>query len=127
MVRTYRLYASLGVTTNAAAFVDIKRKGKIIGVLCAVLTSSAPATGDYFRPEISFSSTGQTAVNDANGIIAEFAYSGFLATSGAGIFDGATYLGPLAVPVNIGDRIYLHCLEAGTQTWITGVLLYVDE
>jgi len=127
MVKTYRLYAAITASINAAAQLDITRKGRIVGVNTALVVDGAPTTGDYLRAEVSFSNAAQPTTNDAANIIAEFGFGGFLTTSGAGWLNGNAAAGPLSIPVQVGDRIYLNATEVGASTWRLAILLYVDE
>lgn len=126
MVRTYKFYAAVTATASAAAQIDIKRNGKILGIQWCITPNVAGAATDYIVAELSFYPTQQTQVNDPMGIIGMASAAATLATSGissASVSHNMVY----GMETKVGDRVYLHALEAGTNTWQIDAVLYVAE
>lgn len=128
MVKTRKLYASISATSNDAAHLDVQRSGVIRMVQwCITNSTAAPAAGDYVLAELSFSSTAQTATSDAVGILSMATGDSNFTTSGNGFSGLVASVGPTAIPVRQGDRLYLNAVEAGSSTWLVSVIIHIDE
>lgn len=126
MVRTYKLQATATATANAAAQIDIRRNGRILGVQIILSLSATPANNDNLLVEVSLYPTGQFTTNDAMGIIAMGTISSAILTSGS--IQGANIYKPsFGMDVRVGDRIYLHFSENGTQSVAVSAIIDVDE
>jgi len=127
-VRTYRLYGgSITASTAAAAYLDIKRPGDIVGSEFVITPTGAPTTGDYVRTEVSFASNYQPTTNDAQSLVAIGGMAGTLTTSGGG-WTPTRQVGPQTkIPVKLGDRLYLHVWEVGSGTYVIEALIHVNE
>lgn len=126
MVRTYKLYASITASATAAAQVDIRRNGRILGIQICIGMLAAATAGDICEIEISLYPSSQITTNDAMGVLAyNFAAFGVL-TSGA-IGGSNIYKPVFGQNVAVGDRIYMHAGEVGSQTYPVVVLVDVEE
>lgn len=126
MVRTYKLYASVAASATAAAQVDIRRNGRVLGVQFCITPTQNPASGDYIIAEMSLYPSSQTQTNDGMGVLATCTAAAAILTSGA-INSTVAYKPSFGVEVRVGDRLYLHCTESGNETWFVNVLVDVDE
>lgn len=126
MVRTYKLRASVTATGSALAQVDIRRNGRILGAQISILPTVNAAAGDYVEAELSLYPSTQITTNDAMGVIAHASGGAQFLTSGS-VPATNVYKPSFGIEVRVGDRLYLHALEAGTQTYFVNVLVDVDE
>lgn len=108
-----QLRASASPADNMAS-IDVPANGHLIGLDWEVLAAASGADfTDTF--EVSFGSTSQFATNDARATISSCAVGGDVTTSGATALHANKYVALPDIPVNMGERIYLH----GTGTAIT--------
>lgn len=112
-------------TVAAAATTTILRNAIITGVTW-VFTPTAWTSGGYQRAELSFQSTTLLGVNETLAVISGPSFGGVCATSG--MPSGVLFcdLG-LAVPVNVGDKLYLHIGQNGTCSGIWDCYLHLSE
>lgn len=126
-MRVYKLYSASTSTTNAAANIQIARKGRIRAILWAK-QATLTTTGAVHSGELSFGSTSQQATNDTIGPISQCSVSLQFTTSGAYMASQNVHQSGLDIPVNAGDRLYLNDVVAGTCSGHTSnVYLYVSE
>lgn len=127
-VKTRKLYASIGATSNDAAHLDVQRRSVLRGIQWSITNSTAaPAAGDYVLAELSFSSTAQTATSDTVGVVSMAGGNVNFTTSGNGFGGNHVFHGPTAIPLEQGDRLYLNAAESGGSTWLVSVILHIDE
>lgn len=126
MVRTYKGYASISGTATAAITLDVRRNGRVLGVQFVLTPTANFASGDYILCEASLYPSSQVQTNDGMGVLATAGAGGGALTSGSVTAVNA-YKPCFGVDVRVGDRLYIHVLEAGTETWHLNVLIDVDE
>ena len=91
---------------------------RIRGVVFTASTGSLSAVSDFVDLEVSTASTNQTAVNDAQNVvaIATFAGSGGGSPTSSTVVNATMYV-PADAPVKAGERVYLTYTESGSSTW----------
>lgn len=124
-MRTYQLYASISASANNAAEITVARSGRIRGIAFAVRGGGA-SDGDICDLEVSFTPASQVASNDAQGVLATRRFSIDVLTSGTIMFNENSYVGPLDIEVQTGQKIYLNAVESGTATWLANILIYIS-
>jgi hypothetical protein len=126
-MRSRQIYASLTATSTGTLYFDMPDSSTIRGVNFAVTPSVAGANGDYIEAEISLSSSNQTAVNDAQAVVAAASFAalgtGTVASMAACSFNVAS---PANCPVKKGERVYLNVTEVGTTTWRVRAIVWFD-
>ena len=125
--RIYKLYGTNNSTANAQAQLTIQARGTIVALQCDQSLVSQ-ADGDRAGSEISFAAVNQVQVNDPVGPISSQIQSYEFTTSGASKTSEQMVASGIAVPVNAGDRIYLHivCIT-GTPNVLALWYLHVVE
>lgn len=112
-MKVYKLYGSSSSTSNALAQIDIQRNGTIVAIQHA---HYAKATADHTTVfEVSFASAAQPTTNDTVGPIYEVRSNTDTVLGPDTVFDNGCLTGT-AIPVGVGDRLYLHLTIAGTAT-----------
>jgi hypothetical protein len=99
----------------------------ITGVFMETVVIGADALSDGSAAELSFLSSSQFADNDTTGsILGLECAQGFL-TTGGGQVRAAQYV-PMDVPVNSGERIFLHIQVRGSPTEVlTRAWIFIEE
>lgn len=121
----YKLYASIGSDTDAAASLDIQVDGHIVAMSLEVDVIAADALNDGASAEVSFASTNGLASNDTKAsIIRTSCQQGFL-TTGGGPTRGYNAISGVAIEVAAGERVFLHADITGTCTCLCIAYLYV--
>ena len=125
MNTSYQLYATGTATTAAAAMFDCRNDGVIRGIHLNTVCVGAAAGGGGL--ELSFGSTANHTTNDTMGVIAsQYVYGDVNATTARA--DGSTYLADVDIPVQAGERIYMHLYEEGTTSSVRiRATLYIEE
>jgi hypothetical protein len=103
----------------------VPRKAVIRGLQILIVPTAVPALGDYCVAEVSLAAAGQPITNDAQNVIGRAAVSAGMLTSGV-VPAANVYIGPTAVDILQGARIYLHAAETGTCTYQVHVVLHLD-
>jgi len=116
---TRALYGSSTATTNDLAHFDIPYACRIVGIDLTI-TALAVTTGDSIRIECSTMSAGQLTTNDAQGVIARAGQN----TVGSAAFTNK-FIGPTAIALPAGTRVYLHCVQTGTNATLTSCVLHI--
>lgn len=88
-------------TAAGTVSIDFRDSGKITG-LTVTMNNAAAGVNNW---ELSFNSAPQYATNDTTGTVA----TGQVATGG----QFTQHFGPLDIPVEVGERFYLHQSAAG--------------
>lgn len=110
-----QMYLSVATSTvNDAAHLDITANCMLVGVLWAV-TFYGLATGDFSLLELSTSSAGQFATNDAQNVLSAHSI-GYLLTTSGGVQSGTnTMHSGIRIPLPSGTRVYLHSYSVKTS------------
>lgn len=112
-----------GGTQNAVAQLDIALDG-IITAIHGVLINNGAAAGDEVIAEISFLSVSTIAANDTRGSL----FSLGNRISGAGAVTGVNSgVGGLTIPVNAGERIFLHLVATAAISSSAEINIYVED
>jgi hypothetical protein len=109
-----RMYAASSSTTNDLAHIDLP----FACLLVAIDISIQPtvwANSDAVTAELSVSSVGAPITNDAQGILANCAYSYQFTTSGGAQTGVNKTINGIAILLPAGTRVYLHSLQNGTS------------
>lgn len=120
----YKLYANFTSSQNGLASLTIPRGGRITAIT-GRLRVVGPANAAQVLAELSFLPTAQATVNDARGVLAEVGYSFAMTTSGASPTDEHVVLTGIAIPVNVGDRLYVNTTVSGSVSSGTSVAYFV--
>jgi len=124
----YKLFGSAGSDTDGLAQLDVQFDGHIVAWYITATAAAADGLGDGFEIEVSFLSGSMFVNNDARGIIAmASAIQNFLTTGGAGLYVN-TGMSGLSIPVNAGERIFMHYngISAPGAT-LCHAILYVED
>lgn len=120
MGTTIQMYAAASPVDNLAN-VDVPANGNLIGVDWAI---GAPITGADLTQEfqISFGSTSQFTTNDARAAISNCHMVHDFTTSGGSPVQVNKYVSLPDLPVNMGERIYLHGKGTAVSTVVKATL-----
>lgn len=123
-MRIYKLYAAL---SNAAALcsINIARNGKIQGLKWQ-LNGVCKTDAAQALVECSFQAASFINVNDTAGPIDQVGLSGNFVTSGMDSKQVNQYT-PMNLPVQLGEKLYLNCVIAGTISGTVTCFIYVEE
>lgn len=121
-MRHYFLYAAVTVSGSDLAHIDIIENGHIVGIQGSLSTAAASANGDLIRVQCSLASA-YLETNDLNNVLAVMA-SGVASALITALPAVNMYVGPIAVPVKVADRVYLHATEAGGSTWHASFIVH---
>lgn len=115
---------SSAVPADNLASIDVPANGHLIGLDWSLTVN--PSAADFqIRGQVSFGSTSQFSTNDARAAISTIAVSADLTTSGAAVTFANKYVSLPDLPVNMGERIYLHSAGTGVTVMIN-VALHFD-
>jgi len=104
-----KMYAAgTGGTQDGIASIDVPLSGNLISVWWAVNWSGS-ADADVFRAQVSFGTAGNFATNDSRQVISEVRQECQLVTSGE-LANAINVAHPINLPVNQGERVYMHLL-----------------
>lgn len=128
MQQVYKLFGAAAATTDGVASMDIRADGLIVGVLLQIeMDGGGAADGQGAGVEISFLSSSGHSTNDTTGSIAGLYLETTFTTSGAAVPALSQFI-PMEVPVNSGERLFMHIQEAGTTTQVRArCWLYIEE
>lgn len=121
------IYASVTATANNAASARLPtiKKGKVTGVCWSIVNLGGEADGDYLRCELSFASTRQNSLNDAQGVISVCGSSYGFTTSGA-----AQHAVNFGHDCNLDfeplQTVYLHAEENGAANYAVTACVYYE-
>lgn len=124
----YKLYASGTASADAAASTDIQNDGHIIALFMAACVEGANALDEGADWEVSFASTNGISTNDTRSSILGMTLRQEFLTSGGGLQGDNSGIGGIRIPVDAGERLYLHRVVTGTITQSRcTVWLYVED
>jgi len=118
--------AGTGGTENALASIDIPFDGVITGVDWDC-RADLDADTEQFNAELSFIATSQLALNDVRGRVSSVAAQISLTTSGAPVVSIAKWVGPMDLPVQGGERLYIHVVTTAGATSEVRCNVHVDS
>jgi len=124
-MKVYKLYGSSTTTANAVAQLDIQRNGNIVALSFSSrgVTNAADSHAQW---EVSFASAGQYATNDTVGPIGEIWQGQDDSQRQREAWNHS--ISGFAIPVGVGDRLYLHTYVSGTFSGNNcAVYVYVME
>lgn len=101
----YKLFST--TDGDGAASLDVIENGVITGVYFSGYAALS-ADGDSFEAEVSFASTSGFSTNDTKSSLAKVATEVELVTSGQPQNGINIMVAPLEIPVQQGERLYLH-------------------
>jgi hypothetical protein len=106
----YRLYGAPTVSADSIASLDVREKGIIESIaFSGHVNAPASMAGEV---ELSFGSTGTFTTNDTTQTLGTAAVS----TAGAGLAAFSHVITGLAIPIEPGERVYLHWLASAAPT-----------
>jgi len=117
----------VSATATGQQFFDMPSNSKIRGVVFAVTPTSFAAAADYIELEVSTQNSNQTAVADAQNIVAVM--SCFHPGSGTpASLNSANhnFYSPADFSVKAGERVYLNYTESGNSTWRVRCVVWFD-
>lgn len=126
VTRIYKLYGSTASTANALAQIVFQAPGMITAVALSAVMDSLTDNSTYIA-ELSFANVIFNTTNDPIGPIAEIRdYNNVNAASTGQAFSAQQLcVTGLAIPVDIGTRIYLNAALSGTLTMNCSIFIYV--
>lgn len=111
-IRAYKLYASGVATASAVSNLTIPRNGLITSIQWNGVGVSGAAGSSGIRSELSTSSVSTIAQNDTPGnSLSTFSYGSNVAST---TMQGNLVATNLGIPVNAGDKLYIHQTTIGT-------------
>lgn len=120
-----KMFASVAVTADDIAAVDVPQDAMIESILFVVTTEGADALDDGARVELSFGSSNTFNVNDSRLSIAEVEVNQSFLTTGGGPTNNHVWMGMINIPVFAGERIHLHAdVNGGTSTRVRVFIYY---
>lgn len=117
----YSLYSA----ADGSVSIDVRENDVIEAVHLETYTL-APVDGAVAKAELSFGSASQFTTNDASGIIASVANASD-ATVGVGKAMNSTFLSGIQVPINAGERLYLHTAKGSQTDQVTRCVIYTRK
>ncbi len=110
----YKLYASS--SGDSVASFDVQLDGEIKALLMSADASGADALNEGVLAELSFLSSNTFANSDVRGSLMTIQIRFGVLTSGGMNASENYHVSGLEVPVNAGERIFLHVSDQGTLT-----------
>jgi hypothetical protein len=126
----YKLFGSSIATADGVASLDIVSDGKIYAVSWNSIGTTQAGLTTSGRLELSFASGSGFATNDTRSSISQFCYfSTAVLTAVALNFGGQQWIDLPDIPVNQGERLFLHHLVGATTpaTALHTVFIYVTD
>lgn len=117
-----KLYASTTASTNDAAHIDILADSYLVAIDFSG-SAVAATTGDRVIVELSTGSVAQATTNDTVGPFFYGSYSFAMTTSGVNVATNKAVSG-IRLFFARGSRLYLHSTQAGTNAFISEVVLH---
>lgn len=116
--------ATTGGNENGLASIDVPMNGNLVGVTWNV-NVDFDTDNDTFQGQLSFGSTG-SAVNDSRQVISNCMAGVSMPTSAGFVRGDVNYHDPVEIPVNMGERLFLHGLCSATVVAVMNVTLHFD-
>lgn len=113
---TRRIFGTTTGSTNDLAHIDIPYDAWLTAIILGI-APSAFTTADRVYCEISTSSVGQSATNDALGILGHGELAGVVVTSGS-IVGVTIVVAPIRLWIPRGTRIYMHTAQNGSSSTV---------
>jgi hypothetical protein len=124
----YKLFASGATTADGVATLDIQNKGDITSIWGVATSEALDALGEGVDFEVSFSSVSGFSTNDTRASFFGLGYRQNFLTSGGGVQGQSAGITGLRVPVDNGERMYLHRIVSGAPgTTRCAIWLFVDD
>lgn len=121
----YKLYADgTGGTEDGIAQLDIQFVGIINAILLGI-QADVDADGEVARGELSFISTNAVANNDTRGSLAMVGQRAIGTV--ADISSSVVSIPGINIPVNAGERLWLHIVAAASVVSNCWAYVYVDD
>jgi len=119
----YKLYTT--TVGDGAASLDIVADGRITGIQWSA-DFDHDADGEQLRAELSFASSSGFTTNDTKSSFSKIAHS---VNGTPGFTTGAVnlFVGPVDIPVNQGERVYLHTVGTAASISSLTAYMYVDD
>lgn len=123
----YQLYANTGVSTPAAASIDVQFDGIIVAYHMWIEGQGMNTDADMISGELSFLSSNMMQSNDARGVIGSIRDR--LSVGAAGAFKTGTQvsLAGIAIAVQAGERIYIHTEVSAGNSVMVSARLYIED
>lgn len=126
MTKVYKLYGASTTTANAVAQITIQAPGIIIA-MAGILAANDGASLSFRGVEASFNGISQITSNDVIGSLDMIVGYGAFTAAGTMNSGIAKVVQGLRIPVNTGDRIYLHIQSANSVNVIGNYHIYVEQ
>ncbi len=124
----YKLFGNgTGGAQDGIAQIDIQFDGVIESILGSML-SDLDLDTEFVQSEISFLSVNTANVNDARGSLAMMSAQASYVTAASGVVTAVNVgVGPVAIMVNAGERVFCHVVAAAGVTSLAQWYLYVRD
>jgi len=125
-----KMYVAASAATYAVAAIDIPANGKIRTISMGLAISDAtPVTVEGAVAELSFNSTPQYATNDVRGSLCQVRAQPIFVDAARIAMAGVPFaiLTPIEVPVNAGERVFLHLTPDGSVSATCVAYLFIDD
>lgn len=125
MVRAYKLYFTGATTASALASIQLPRAGQVVAVQWAVSVLHGAGVDGRVLYELSTSSVTTATTNDAPGN--DLGHIAIGTTGIASSVSAQNTTQPCGVTLAAGDKLYIHCLAAGTAATsaVGAVIVYI--
>lgn len=117
-----QLYSAITATTQGTVYFDIPYNTTVRAIQFAI-ASTGTVTGDWLHAEVTLSPSAQTAVNDAQGVLAVASLSAVTSLQTDASLNATL---PVNIQLKAGTRIYLNATENGSSTWVTRAVVWFD-
>ena len=125
-----KLYVASSGTSLTSASIDIPADGVITALTVGMqIEDASPVITEGATAELSFLSSQTFATNDARGSLCQVARATAFADAARLVIEGSGFcvLTPIRVPVNAGERIYLHVQADGSVVATAVAYLFVED
>ena len=125
----YKLFGtgSVGATVDGIASLDIQEDGIITAIAAIITATGMDASGDLAKIEGSFMSSNTFAVNDTRGSLITVALAQNFLTTGGGVGSPNLAFGGLTIPIEAGERVFMHAIADAGVTPSGTIYLYVED
>lgn len=116
--------ATAGGNENGIASIDVPANGNLVGVTWNV-NVDFDTDNDTFQAQLSFGSTG-SIVNDSRQVISNCASGISMPTSAGFVRGDINYHDPVDIPVNMGERLFIHGMCSASVVSVINLMLHFD-